>query len=596
MSTITANQSPNDNQTIYIQYSGGNVQYKIDSGAWTTISTVAADGKWPVTISNSSSTNATLQVIFTTDITLGISTGATTNYFIAGSDNIQFGSASLNADGSRPTITIPDTPGFLGLIRNGTSGTNGKTNVTIYNLIVSSSGTTTLGTAAGWVAQAYFGRGTTDNLIVNCRSTGAIASGGGGICGQQVASNSGSLTVRGCSSSGATTAGAGGIFATPNANSSGTTITAEYCWSSGTMGTNCGGIFGNGCGTGGGTANATNCYSTGALSNPNCGGIFGIYCGTNTGSATATNCYSTGAISGGSTVSNYCGGIFGTGAGGVGVGASNGSATASNCFSTGTISASRGGIFAVSYSATTAFATNCYTSGSTAGGTADGIYAGSSSDNPSGLGTNNYAEGNHSNGGWDDTNVTLTGKPSSTPYGTTWSQPNGANTAYVLSKSAYSPYTTSLGYTSSDTVAIGSSSDVGLTSGYTYSILEIDGSTASTYPTITINASTGALSTTALTDLAVYTVVIYSTQSISYAITTYTLTVTEIPVVSQTTTTTTNSCCVTETAIKDLPYEIITNVRTGNVLLSEYNVNPQMKFNSYADYAKFKMAQNSTWG
>ncbi|NBO58725.1 MAG: hypothetical protein EBU73_07310, partial [Chitinophagia bacterium] len=329
----------------------------------------------------------------------------------------------------------------------------------------------------------------------------------------------------------------------------------------------------------------------------NCGGIFAIYAGTNTGSATATNCYSTGVISGGSTVTNYCGGIFGTGAGGVGVGASNGSATASNCFSTGTISAGRGGIFAVSYSATTAFATNCYTSGSTAGGTADGIYAGSSSDNPSGLGTNNYAEGNHSSSGWTDSRVTLTGKPSSTSYGTTWSQPSGTNTVYVLSKSAYSPYTTSLGYTSSDSVTVGSSSDAALTSGYTYSILSINDSTPSTYPTVTVNSSTGVLSTTASTDLTVYTIRIYSTQTNGYAITTYTLTVTEIPVVVEiTTTTTTNSCCVTAAATKDLPYEVLTNVATGNVLLSEHNVNPQMKFNSYAEYVKFKMAQNSTWG
>lgn len=171
MSTITTAGG----NIVYIQDSGGAIQYQINStsGSWTTISA-------PYTIVNSSPGVDVVQVIFTTDITIT----SATQYFVCGSANIQFGSATLNENGSRPVIDVSNVTNYSGFILNGGSGFDGYNDISVYNLVVNASGTTTQGADGGWLGRVYFGRGATNNVFVNCSSNGSIRGGGivGGFC------------------------------------------------------------------------------------------------------------------------------------------------------------------------------------------------------------------------------------------------------------------------------------------------------------------------------------------------------------------------------------------------------------------------------
>lgn len=579
MTTITQNGSTS---TIYIQDAGsGTIQYKINTGgSWTTISS------WPVTITNSLTDGSnTLKVLFSTDILFNSSAS---QYFICGSTYLQFGDTSLSATGSVTTITVNNISSYPGLIQNGTASP-GQSNVSVYNIFITATGTTTLKASGGWIGQELYARNVSNNLIVNCSSDGAIPSNCGGIVGNSsVTYSPSSLTIRGCSSKGAISSSAGGIVGSSSAGSSSCTLTIEQCWSSGSIGINAGGMTGNSTGINGGTVTCTNCYSTGSIS-ANAGGIFGITNGYGSGaSATASNCYSTGSIDGGG------GGIFGANAG-----TNSGSAVASNCYSTGDITSGGGGIYATNYDTSSALSIHCYTSGSVAFSSPlkDGIYAGSSSANAVLGSANNYSEGLNNNFGWNDTNakLVLQNYPSTTSYGTTWSQVNGTNTAFVLSTAGYTPYSSSLTTTASGTAIAGTTpSSAAIASGYTFSILQINSSSPSTYSYITINSSTGALTAGSTTPVATYTIIIYSSIN-PYSITTYTLDVTAAPSPPAATVTVTSSpCCVTEKSLIGLPYEYINNIRTGSALLAEHNVNPTMRFSDYAEYLRYKMAQSST--
>lgn len=563
--TVSAN---GDTDTIYLQQSGSNVQYKINSGSWTSISA------WPCTMTNTSSTNV-LKILFTTNITLNTDT---TRYFICGSKLLQFGSSTLNSDGTVTTVTVDGISGFLGLVRNG-SASNGYNDVSIYNIFVTAVNSATLAGDAGWIGQIYFARGATNNLIVNCSSDGAIPAHAGGIVGQFSANNGGNLTIRACYTTGSIGSSAGGIIAESCSGSTNSVITMERCWSSGTIDTSAGGMTGNSCGINGGSVSCTDCYSTAPSIAGNGGGIFGITNGYGTnGSATATRCYSTGSIAG------SAGGIFGGNAA-----LSSGSTSATNCFSTGDIASGGGGIYGTNYSGTGASASRCYTTGSTTSGTSGGIWAGSGSDSV--LGSNNYGEGNHGSSGWSDSRARtyLTGAPSTTSYGTSWSQPNGTNTAYILSASGYSPYSTTLTNSITGSVAAGNSTSAPIVSGYSYSLFQINGSTPATFDYISIGPSTGAITVLSSTPAGVYTIIVYSTKN-PYSITSYSLTVTDAPLPS---TTTTASCCVEGTAVQGLPFEWINDYRIGNRLIYEHSQNSNLKFNGYSEYVKYKMAQAS---
>ena len=355
-----------DGGTIYFRYDSLTIQYSQDNSTWQT-------ALFPVTIINSNAVvNNVLTVEFTNPLTFNNSVD---NYFKCGSNYITF-------DGNSNTCTYSNIINYNGLIENGTSSTNGYSNITVQNISASAFGNTSLAEFCGWICQPYFGKGSSNCILNNCNSSGKIggvigSSGNyaGGILGSYAGSQGGSATATNCYSSGAISGGyAGGIF-----GSYAVSATATNCYSIGAIsGTDAGGIFGFNTTS----ATAEKCYSSGAISGIRAGGIFGSSAGLQGGLASATNCYSRGAISGGSA-----GGIFGPNCG---------SATATNCYSSGTISGSQQvGIFGPDgVSPTTQ---NCYVAnGAWSNDTANEILLGTPTliKNPGQIwGSNNY-EGN----------------------------------------------------------------------------------------------------------------------------------------------------------------------------------------------------------
>jgi len=467
--TIDAN---GETETIYFRYSAGEgISYKINNTSYGV--------SFPVTIINTNP-SYTLKVLFETDMTINNNN----YYFICGSTNIQFGSESLNTDGSRPVITI-SIDNYDGLISNGDENNPGFNNIYIYNLVVDGTGYNTQ-IGAGWIGKIGFGNGVSNNYIINCSSRGDLPdgeSGSGGILGAIAARNASSLYIIGCSSSGIIGINCGGIVGS-SVGWEGGNVVIEYCWSTGVIGTGGGGIAGNIAGDAG-NAIARYCYSTGTIGT-NAGGIFG----TSARNAQATACYSRGAIAANG------GGIFGSSAG-----YNSSNTPANNCYSAGTFSVIGTGIYGAN--ALDDSPTNCYSA----------------------------------NGSWTNSaaNAQLTGLPSPI-IGSVWVN-RGVDTPYELYNMGYTPYTiqnivviegdpliqqvyTITGYQ-------GSTLQRGIVSGLSYSILQINNSGPSEYPTITINATTGSISTALTTEVGVY--YIYVRNQGSYNITTVELTVTETP-------------------------------------------------------------------
>jgi hypothetical protein len=318
--------------TLYIRSSGTIstiIDYSTDQVNWINISV------WPCTIINTD-TFTTLKVIFTTDINIF----AADNYFICGSSDIQFGSTSLNANGTRPVIQTSSggSLSYPGFIKNGGIGllNIGYINITIVNLVFDGTNFSPI-QAGGWLAQQYFSNGAINNKVVNCSSKGTILT-GGGIVGPSSARNGGSLYIVNCSSScSAQTTTAAGIVGGNAQN-----VSVVNCFSTGNFaGYSCGGIFGDSCIN----CTATNCYSLGNIGTAS-GGIFGPgseYCN-------AINCYSRGTIG---TSGSGAGGIFGSG---------HTAGSAINCYSSGTINSGNGGIASDLGGLTV---TNCYAANGT---------------------------------------------------------------------------------------------------------------------------------------------------------------------------------------------------------------------------------------
>ena len=476
--------------TIYFRQNIADIQYSTDQISW-----ISLGNNYPISVYNTDTNAGNLKIEFITNITFDNTYGpGIYKYFVCSSDNIQFGSESLNNDGSRPVITV-DVDYYDGLIQNGNNTNAGYSNIYVYNLIVDGTGHTTQ-IGAGWIGKNYFGNGTTNNYIINCSSFGDILSGStgsGGILGSHAGSNSGTLNLIGCSSSGAIGINCGGIVG-GFAGADGGSVTCEKCWSTGSIDDSGSGIFGIYSGYNNGTIIATNCYSTGSIGT-NAGGIFGGYSGYNGGSIQATNCYSTG------NIDTNGGGIYGTSAGLI-----LGTAGATNCYSSGTITTSGNGIFGSGPGSTTE--TNCYSA----------------------------------NGNWISfsANTNLTGFPITPNTVGTWVY-TGLNQPYELSNMGYTPYTInnittsgtpSLVQTYTQTISAGTSSIAAIVNGKSYTILQISGGNPS-YGTITINNNTGTILTTSGTLAGIYTVYIRNTGS--YNVSTFTLTVTSSNILNQTT-------------------------------------------------------------
>ena len=504
--------------TIYFSYiSGSGLFYRINDNGPYGVSL-------PITIRNTTPLY-TLKVLFETDINIDTNIA----YFICGSDNIQFGSETLNPNGSRPTITINDD-NYDGLIFNGQETYAGYNDIYVYNLVIDGTGHT-LQIGAGWLCQKGFANGATNNYIINCSSTGNLpggAVGSGGIVGAFAGKDGGSLKLYGCSSSGSMGQLDGGIVGA-FAGKNGGSVSCNMCFTTGVIGNFAGGIFGDYAGDSG-TVEATKCYTTGTIGG-NAGGIYGRYAGNN-GSATAQKCYSRGNI-----------GADGGGIYGLGAGSNSGNTTATNCYSAGTITTSGRGIYGSGKSNGTE--TNCYAAG----------------------------------GSWQNitANTQLQGFPSPI-IGTTWVY-RGIDEPYELVANGYTPYsvsnitsTPSLNQSYSQTVNAGESTIGGIIAGLSYEILQINGGNGS----ITINPTTGSISTTSNTTSATYTIYIRNTGS--YNITTFTLTVEEAAL----------TCCQRPIYIPNANYTARVNVVAGGVLNADTSIRRGPI--SYSDMLRIKMA------
>ena len=511
--------------TVYLRQTavGQQVEFSTDQALWSQV-------YWPSYLHNTDTAAGVLTVEFITDITIDATIGANNGYFMVSSENIQIGSRVLRTDGTRPVITFNGITNYAGFIQNGTGGgggTNGYNNIYIVNLEIRATGGAHLVNGGGWFGQGHFGNNTTasSNVIMNCHSTGPISNNSGGIVGYYC----GPVKCVACSSAGAIDQHAGGIIGSHSPASAGA-LRCESCWTTGEIGHFAGGITGESSGT----AVIAYCYSTGVITE-NAGGISGHQTGGNGGGAyTVSECYSTG------TINDLGGGIIGSDSGVISI---------SNCYSLGAILATGGGILGrvPGSNSTNKTITNCYTTGTTAHAHSYIVanYVNVNTNLTVHTGTitlaNNYAEAANASSGWSNirANTVLTGVPtsSSVPVGVKWVY-SGMNTPYELYMMGHTPYTRTVitGAATSPAIvrlfassaAAGTSTAAALiTTGRSYSILQISksGGGIGAYPTITMNATTGVITTTRETATGIYTITLRNNGS--YHITVYELTVSE---------------------------------------------------------------------
>lgn len=439
---------------------------------------------WPIRIINRTQ-GSPIVVKIAGDATLS----SNNCYFIIESEYITI-------DGGNHTLTITSAAtAYPGLVQNGGPDKNGKSNLTIKNIIINGNEATLYSDGdnfgAGWFGHLYFGKKAINNVITNCSSKGAIEISGGGIIGS-CAGASGELKISNCFSIGQIEKFAGGIVGTLAAIDQGV-LAILNCFSSGSIyGIYSGGIIGSSCGTENGEISICESYSTGEIFGSFSGGITGDYLGyTSNKTFLIKNCYSNGNVTG-SNAGGICGGD---------VGFNNGSPIPKiiieNCYAWGKINTTGGGILGGSsgdfYSNTNVSITNCYTLyGSLVSGELN-IYR---------LVTkkNSYeARGTWSN---STANTILSGTPSeANPYGTIWTNVGNTN-GYFLSAHTSSYKNSSLN------VSPGTTTISGPHRGGTYQILTVNGLTISS-SFFTINSSTGAITVSNNTPTNRYTIVVF---------------------------------------------------------------------------------------
>jgi len=514
--TITPTTISAAGGNIYIQQGDGYIEYSLDQESWSEI-------VWPCSIENTTLVSLFIFVNFTTDITM-ISTN---HYFIVLTAGIIFGNQMLRPDWTRPKITVDGVSNYPGLVQNGTSSSNGHGFIVIFNLEIEAINESSLVVEGGWFAQAHFGSNSEINIIVNCYTSAPIPDNCGGIAGSNLAKNGGFVQIGGCYTTGTIGENAGGIVGV-NAGELGGNVIIIRCFSTGLIGDSAGGIAGRYCGGHNGDIEIANCYSTGTISIRG-GGIVGMFCSTDAesqfGRTEIYRCYSNGAIG------EDAGGIVGSTPGGWAIRTDQTGYTVevTNCFSSGAISNNgfAGGIYGRSFKSASQFAQYCYTSGLKPDVITGGIYGGSASD----ILTNsigNYSEENNSGTGWTDSHAktTLLGIPTTTMYGTHWSQPDGYNTPYKLTIAAFSPYLLSFAFNDeiSETIVAGEQTNGPFASGFTHKILQINNMAPHNFPEIAIDEETGVIRTAISKVTRTYQIYVYSTMN-PYAVTLFTLTV-----------------------------------------------------------------------
>jgi hypothetical protein len=505
---------------VRISQQGGTITYEIN-GITNTLT-------FPVSIENTDPdpSGTVLQVFFTTDITL------THDYdtFSMNSDGIQIGSPNLKQDGSKYTINIDNVTGYPGLIAS-----QNYSHLDVYNLHVAAiNGSTLSSQYAGWIGQASYGAGGSNNYIINCSSDGPISTASGGIVGSRAGELGGNLTIIGCSSSGNIGSSGGGI-AGDLCGSQGQ-VTINYCSSSGVIGSQGGGIVGEGAASFG-SCNISNSYSTGTIGE-DAGGIYGKASGfTSEGAAgsggTAINCYSRG------NIAVYGGGICGSY-----TASEAGTMILNNCYSSGTIGTSGNGLFG----------SNSRLEGCLADGTyfADGSW---SDDDSASL----IQSGYYRSVGVDE------------PYELKIFGPNPYSLTTITSNTVRIDFNT--------TIQAGSSLSPAISGFTTYSILQISSDGESDASTITINSTTGVISTTRSTPLDVYLIKVYAEKDNGqYTSTNVYITVLEPPPLG------TGSIFKPG---KGFNFETYNAIQLGNNLINHRVENKNLRFKSFEDYNKY---------
>jgi hypothetical protein len=309
---------------------------------------------WPIEILGGSTSNPTI-ITFGDNITLN----SPTQFFIIGSDNVII-------EGNNKIVELSSINEYPGLFQNGTSSTDGYSNIIIRNFsMFCGTSTQEENSGGGWICQRYYGKGGVKNLINNLSSDGIIYT-GGGICGSNCG-QSGELTISDCFSTGVIFgADVGGIVGFQTGFTNGK-ITISKCYTTGQIvGFSSGGIIGKSAGESNGTVNIIACYSTGNIRGSYSGGIIGSDAGQSTGIIAVTACYSTGNITG-----LYAGGIVGGFAG-----FSMSYITITSCYSTGDITGfDSGGIIGsiAGYENSSVIIKACYSTGIILGENAGGI-------------------------------------------------------------------------------------------------------------------------------------------------------------------------------------------------------------------------------
>ena len=411
----------------------------------------------------------------------------------------------------------------------GSSAGTDKGNVTIKNCYTIGK---IIGEGAGGICGLYAGREYGNLTIINCYTSGHItAERSGGICGQSAGFRGSNLTITNCYTTGDITAERSGGISGQGAGLDNRNVTITNCYSTGDItesAKQAGGI----CGTQGGQENGnvtiTNCYTTGDISAESSGGICGSFAGLDNGNVTITNCYSTGNIFG-----EGASGICGTQAG-----QENGTVNITSCYSTGDIIGQDAGGICGSFAGGdpdvplgTCTVINCFSSGYGSG--SNGIFGA----NQQITATQTFSYSAY--GSWSDsiarkTLQNIVPLPNS-PVGTVWadSNSNKVNVPYIFASFGSSPYTNP-----SAILKTGETSQTAnVTTGVIYSIIAIAkgnnlNNRPSTYPYITINSKTGAITVSKnnfpVSD--VYTLYIYQNLlNGAYTVSTFSLTILPIP-------------------------------------------------------------------
>jgi hypothetical protein len=163
---------------ISFRQNNRDIEYSFDETSWTDISS------FPITIVNNIASTSDLTILFITNITVL----SNNFYFICGSDNIIF-------DGQNNSFRFNKISSYSGLFRNGTSSSNGKNNITIQNIITTTT-SSSLADDAAWICQKFFGRGSKNLFINDCINKGPITGkGSAGVMGAYTGSEGGSIKM-----------------------------------------------------------------------------------------------------------------------------------------------------------------------------------------------------------------------------------------------------------------------------------------------------------------------------------------------------------------------------------------------------------------